>query len=292
MVSLKDIQNSQNGEPGVAPAMATPNYGSGVLEAPAKAEYVLFKLVKRNKGRLNLDGICDNCLNPKTGKRERTWLLNGVDSIWQSELTEILKDKSYRDANRRWITFESGVTRVPLHDDRMLEFLRANANNVGKDRTRNGKYDFYEYNAAAEQEDKHKRQLLKLKMVVKASEMPIEKAKKLAFFFGITPYDELGAPKGDDGIRSELMLRADNDPENFEKYIDSEEVEVSYQVKRAILDAKIDLTAQQGNALWAGGKGFICKVPAGRKPYEYLTELAMTNSEEGRRFKEQLSTFG
>jgi len=43
--------------------------------------------------------------------------------------------------------------------------------------------------------------------------------------------------------------------------------------------------------LWAGGKGFIAKIPVGRKPYEYLTELAMTNSDEGRAFKEGLAQF-
>lgn len=128
-------------------------------------------------------------------------------------------------------------------------------------------------------------------MVVKAKEMPIEKVKKLASFLGISFIDELGMAKGDEGVRTELMLRADNDPENFAKYFDSPEVDTAYMVKKAILDAKIDLHAQAGNAIWANGKGLIGKIPAGRKPYEYLTELAMTNSDEGRRFKEQLQTF-
>ena len=69
-----------------------------------------------------------------------------------------------------------------------------------------------------------------------------------------------------------------------------EVVDIQYLVKQAIIEAKIDLTGQAGNALWAGGKGFICKIPVGRKPYEYLTELAMTNSDEGKSFKEQLQT--
>jgi hypothetical protein len=100
----------------------------------------------------------------------------------------------------------------------------------------------------------------------------------------------LGQLKSEDGLRTELMIKADTQPLLFSKYIDSEEVDVAYSVKKAILDAKIDLTAQDGNALWAGGKGFICKIPAGRKPYEYLTELAMTNNDTGIRFKQQLQT--
>jgi len=44
--------------------------------------------------------------------------------------------------------------------------------------------------------------------------------------------------------------------------------------------------------IWAGGGGHIGKIPAGRKPVEYLTELAMTNSNEGKQFKQQLETLG
>lgn len=125
-------------------------------------------------------------------------------------------------------------------------------------------------------------------MVIKAKEMPADKMKKLANFMGVAFNDDLGQYKGDDVIRRELIIRAKRDPKNFEKYIDSKEVEVAYLVKKAIIDAKIDLTAQGGNALWAGNGGFIAKIPMTRKPNEYLTELAMTNSEEGRNFMEQL----
>lgn len=291
-VSLKNVNESQSGQTGGEATTATPNYEQFHSE-PVRGElnYVIFRLVKKKKGRVHIDGICDAVMNPKTQKRERIWLLNGADSIWQSELLELLKDKDYIKTNRRLLTFENGICRIPVHDDRALEFLRANTKNIGKIRGSNGKFDYYEYNPAQEQADRHKRQLLKLDMVVKAKEMPIEKVKKLASFLGISFIDELGMAKGDEGVRTELMLRADNDPENFAKYFDSPEVDTAYMVKKAILDAKIDLHAQAGNAIWANGKGLIGKIPAGRKPYEYLTELAMTNSDEGRRFKEQLQTF-
>ncbi len=84
------------------------------------------------------------------------------------------------------------------------------------------------------------------------------------------------------------MIRADTQPDLFGTYVDSKEVEISWMVRKAIIDAKIDLTGQAGTALWAGGKGFIARIPSNRKAYEYLTELAMTNSDEGRTFKEQL----
>lgn len=272
-----------------------PFFNSGAAIEGGSADehrYIIFRLVKKKKGRTYVDGCCDNVLNPKTNRRERIWLLNGADSIWQSDLKELLKDKDYLRSNRRSLTFENGVCRIPTWDERAVEFARATTKNVGKVRNANGKFDFYEYDAEVEQVERLKKQMLKIDMVVKAKEMPLDKMKKLASFLGISFIDELGMPKGDDGVRAELMIKADNHPELFSKYIDSEEVDVQYMVKKAIIDTKIDLTGQSGNALWAGGKGFICKIPVGRKPFEYLTELAMTNSDEGRNFKEQLVTFG
>ena len=293
MATLKDVQESQGRvKGGKSEQFVTPDYS---VLAPETAEgtkqYVIFRLVKKKKGRIHIDGRCDNVLNPTTKKRERIHLIQGADSIWQSDLLDLLKDKDYLRNNYRMITFENGVYRCRIDDERALEFLRANNKNVGKNRYGNGKWDYYEYDAAEEQKERLKKQMLKIEMVIKAKELSEDKMMKLAAFLGIPFIDELGMPKGPEGIRSELMLRADNDPENFSKYLDSPEVEIAYMVRRAILDAKIDLQSQHGNAIWAGGKGLICKIPADRKPYQYLTELAMTNSEDGRRFKEQLQTF-
>lgn len=252
--------------------------------------YVVFKLVKKRKGRVYVDGICDNVMNPKTKRRERIYLLQGADSIWQSALTELLKDKDYVKNNRRSLFFEDGVMRIRTIDDTALEFARLNTKNVGKQRSGSGKWDFYEYDAAEEQKAALARENKEIEMMLLAKQMEPTKMKKLAAFFGVRFVDDIGMPIGDDGVRTELIRIARRDPFKFEKYIDSSEVEVSWLVKRAILDAKIDLTGQAGNALWADGKGFICKVPADRRPYEYLTELAMTNSDEGRKFKEQLQS--
>lgn len=263
-------------------------------EKPQEVYNVLFKLVKRKDGRLWLDNCCDNVPNPKNNNiPERIWLLNGATSIWETDLENIMKDKKRYERARmgRSIVFENGVCRVRSTDVLMLEFMRRNTHNVGKRKTGSGKYDYYEYDPVAEQKDRHDKQLLKIEMVLKCKDMPDDKVKKLASFLGITFVDELGMPKSDEGLRTELMIKADTDPVTFQKYIDSKEIEVAYLVKKAILSSKIDLASQNGNAVWANGKGFIAKIPSTRKPYEYLTELAMTNSDEGRLFKEQLESF-
>ena len=293
MAKLKDIQDAMAGEPKASVQSEAPFVFPTDLTGEVKQEEaynVIFRLVKKKKGRTHIDSICNNVLNPKTNKRERIWLLMGAQSIWQSDLTEELKDKDYIRKSRYGLTFEDGICRISSINANELEFARANTNNVGKQRGTSGKFDYYEYDPAEEQREKLKNQTMKIELIIKAKEMPVEKMRKLASFLGISFVDELGQSKGDDGVRSELMLKADTEPTTFAKYIDSQEVEIAYLVKRAIIDNKIDLAGQNGNAIWARGGGFIAKIPSARKPYEYLTELAMTNSEEGRNFKEQLQT--
>ena len=299
MATLKQVQDSQS--PAATPTLnemigSNNGFQSSVVETAhiPERQYVVFRLVRKKQRKLWLDGICDNCTNPKTGDVERTYLVRGAKSIWQSDLTDLIKDldkkDSYISKNRLGVLFEDGVCRVPVRDKNLLEFLRVNVNNVGKNRSESGKYSFYEYDAAEEQKLRLDKQMHRIRMITKANEMPLDKMKKVALFMGIGLVDEMGYPKTDEGIRSELMIKADLQPDVFERLIDSKEVEVSWLVRKAILDAKIDLTAQQGTALWAGGKGFIGKVPSNRKAHEYLTELAMTNSDEGRQFLEQLKT--
>lgn len=287
MAKLSDVQFSQQGEAKQEVEIPfVPQRETNIVEQ----QFVIFKLVgNKRKGRVYVDGIDDAVMNPKSGKRERIWLLNSADSIWQSDLIELIKDKDFMRRNRRSLLFESGVCRIPVWDDRALEFARACRHNVGsKDRRTGSKYEFIEYDPIKQQEEAIKKEYFEIEMVLKAKDMEVNKMKKVASFLAISFNDDFGQYKGDDGIRRELIIYAKRNPKNFEKYIDSKEVEIAYLVKKAILEAKIDLTAQGGNAIWAGGKGFIAKIPISRKPLEYLTELAMTNTEEGRGFKEQL----
>lgn len=298
MATLQNVQDSLRPDSNktLNEVIGTNMGQSSIIEPvqPAKQGYVIFRLVKKKQRRLRIDGICDNAFNPKTKETERAYLIRGTKSIWQSDLTDLIKDidkpSSYINKNRISLLFEDGICRIPITDKNQLEYARVNIHNVGKNRTGTGKFDYYEYDPQEEQKFRLEKQMHRIKMISKANEIPEDKMKKLAAFMGISFLDELGMPKGVEGVRSELMIKADTQPELFERYIDSREVEISWLVRRAILDTKIDLTAQNGSALWAGGQGFIAKIPSTRKAYEYLTELAMTNSDEGRTFLEQLKT--
>ena len=254
-----------------------------------ETRWIIYKLVNtKKKGRVYIDGI-DDVINPQTKKMERIWLLTGANSIWGSDLVETLKDKDFIRNNRRSLQFEGGVLRVPDWDTLTLDFIQNCRHLIDNPSRRGGsKNEFFEYNPAKQQQAALDKEMLEMDMAIEASKMEIGKARKLANFFGIIFYDELGQPKTDDGIRRELMLFAKRDPKKFQQNLNSKEVEVSFLVKKAILDAKIDLGGGNGNVSWANG-GMICKIPAARKPQDYLVELAMTNSDEGRAFLEQLN---
>ena len=252
-------------------------------------EYVIYKLVDTSrKGRVYIDGIDDDILNPTTGRRERVWLLSGSSSIWSTELVEQLKDKSWIANNRRSLQFEGGILRIPSWDERAIEFINVCRHFIDNPSRRSGsKHEFFEYNPAKQQQAALEKELLEMDMAIEASKMEDTKVRKLASFFGIIFYDELGQPKTPDGLRRELMLFAKREPKRFKANLDSKEVEIAFLVRKAIVDSKIDIGGVGGNISWANG-GMIAKMPQNRKPQEFLTEVAMTNSDEGKAFLEQL----
>ncbi len=294
--TLKDVQDSMSGtldtvleqihqpHQSYADSLAMPN-------PTAKQMYHVFKLVRKGQKRLTLDGICRDVKNPSTGKFETIRLIRDAHSIWSSDLTEFLKDKEHISKNRIGLQFLNGICRIPVDDVHRLEYARMHKSNVGTARNGSGKYDFYEYDAAEEQKMRYDKQMKRISLIQSIGGMNDDKIVKLALYLGIKPNDdEIGLPKTMNGFKTELLVMADTQPERVGTYIDSREVEVSYLVRKAIMESKIDLGGSTGNIIWAAGKGFICKLPQARKPLEYLTELAMTNNKEGNQFKEQLET--
>lgn len=265
------------------------------VKTPDGVYNVIFKLVKKKRGRLHLDNFSDPVPNPENNNiPERMCLLAGATDVWESKCENILRDKNRYDRARRGmdIIFLDGVCRVRSTDTLRLKFMRNHPKNVGDRRTGSISTDFYEYDPAIESEERLKKQMLKIQMVMKAGEMDCSEngyGRKIAMFLGIKMADEdLGTLKTPEAIKTELVLKVDTDPFTFQKYIDSKEVEIQWLVRKAITESKIDLGGATGNVTWANGKGHIAKIPSVRKPLEYLTELAMTNSDEGRKFKEQL----
>jgi hypothetical protein len=84
------------------------------------------------------------------------------------------------------------------------------------------------------------------------------------------------------------MLAAKRDPRTFKNTFDSEEVDIQYKIRTAIMDGKIDISKGDGYAYYAGGAK-ICLLPKTEKPLKTLTELAGTKNKEGRQFRDQLN---
>lgn len=290
--SLKQVQESMKGDAPEQPNSSLDFDFTHTEDTPSKApvqQYVVFRLVKKKVKRLTLDGICHNVMNPKTKIPETIRLIRGAPSIWTSELTEFLKDKEYCSKNRIGMQFLDGICRIASDELNRLEYARHHKSNIGKNRNDSGKFDFYEYDAAEEQKMRHEKQMSRINTIQAISAMDEKKMIKLALFLGIKPYDEeVGLPKTPEGYRGELLIKADTQPDVVNKFLNAKEVEVAYLIRKAITDAKIDLGGQGGSVIWAAGGGYIGRIPQNRKPMEYLTELAMTNSQEGKQFKEQL----
>ncbi len=297
MASIKDISYSMNGEPlqkqklgkDLAGLVTYPKDAKGNIIYPTGKEWYIFKLVDSNKqGGVRISNI-DDVKNPKTGRVERIRLLSGVDSIWIKEQKDLPKD--YEKSNWVELRFYRGqkMMRIANHNTTALEFCRLTNSNIGNpDRVKGSRHEFYEYDSAIAEREAFIREEFELDMALKAKSAKVADMKKHAAFLGIRLINDLGEPKGDDGIRREYVMYAKRNPDYFSRTIESEQIAISWMVRKAISEGLIDIGREVGKIYWAKGGGMICVMPQGEVAQTYLTDLASTNSEDGIRFKEQL----
>lgn len=299
MSTLKDVNYSLQGEVQKnekkskdtkdIPGIIFYNYDKPV----ADKEWYIFKLVDNSKsGGVYIPNI-DDVYNPATKEVERIRLLSGVNTIWQKEQKDITEN--YVKQNMRSIEFPRGVKirRVAAHDKTMLQFMRLSNANVGNPkRVKTSRFEFYEYDAAAAEKEQFEREELEFQMETLARNAKLEPMKKHAAFLGIRLINELGEPKSQEGIRREYARYAKTNPAYFKKTMNTQEVELNWLVKKAILDSMIDIGREDGKIYWAKGGELICAYPQGVNPEKHLTDLALTNTEEGNRFKEYLKQLG
>ena len=290
MAKLSDVQFSLRGEQNNTEALSL---GEQEIVTELRQErgirYHIFKLLSNTrKGGVHVPGI-DDVINPATGKMERVRLLSGVDTIWVKEQKDITPE--YVRNNMRSLSFVRGtkILRIPEYDTTALEFARITRHNVGSPSNKTGShFEFYEYDPAREQEEMFRRESMELEMAILAKEMPSEKMRKHAAFLGIRLIDDLGLPKTDDGLRREYMVYAKRNPEYFQKTKDSKEIDIMWMIKRGILDSKIEIGREPGKIYWSNGGGLIGVMSKQDTPEKYLLNLALTNSQEGEAFRDQL----
>ena len=292
MAKLSDVQYSLRGEQKNTEALSL---GEQELvteirqQSDGGIKYHIFKLINRTRrGGVHVPGI-DDVINPSTGKMERVRLLSGVDTIWVKEQKDITPE--YVRNNLRSLSFVRGtkILRIPEWDTTALEFARITRHNVGSASNKTGsQFEFYEYDPAREQEELFKREALELEMAILAKEMPADKMRKHAAFLGLRLIDDLGMPKTDDGLRREYMVYAKRNPDYFQRTKDSKEIDIMWLIKRAILDSKIEIGREPGKIYWSNGGGLIGVMSKQDTPEKYLLNLALTNSQDGESFRDQL----
>lgn len=290
MAKLSDVQFSLRGEQKNTEALSLGEQEIVTeLRQDRGVRYHIFKLLANTrKGGVHVPGI-DDVINPATGKMERIRLLLGVDTIWVKEQKDITPE--YVRNNMRSLSFVRGtkILRIPEWDTTALEFARITRHNVGSSSNKTGShFEFYEYDPAREQEEMFRRESMELEMAILAKEMPAEKMRKHAAFLGIRLIDDLGLPKTDDGLRREYMVYAKRNPDYFQKTKDSKEIDIMWMIKRGILDSKIEIGREPGKIYWSNGGGLIGVMSKQDTPEKYLLNLALTNTQEGEAFRDQL----
>jgi len=254
--------------------------------------FFIFKLVDtKKKGGSYIDGMCD-AYNPATKRVERARLLSGVPSIWIKDQKDISED--YVRQNRRSIVFPRSkgpkMLQISERDEALLEYARIHPKNCKHPRLRKGVPDeFFEYNPAAEAEEALARETKELESAILASQQSEMTVRKHGFFLGIRMLDDYGIPKEFKKIKQEYIVLAKRDPTKFNDTLNSKDVEIFHLVRSGVTDGKIDISSPDRNIRWASGNT-ICRLPERTSAIEYLVELALTNSDEGREFLQQLQS--
>lgn len=297
MSTLKDVQFAMNGEPqpkvpeqeDYIPAAKMKDVIKGKDDKNNKM--IPFKLVKKNVSGVYIQAI-DYVIDPKDPESglQMIRLLKGVPSIWE-------KDQKHIPANQIGKMVEtlewpkgSRFMFVPAYDKARLQFMELCCHNrLNEHRTKGSKTEFFKYDPEVVEKEKTAAAMREIDLLIKASKQSFEKMKKHAIYLGIRlTHTITGTPKTEEALRGEYLLRAKQTPEEFEKSFDSKDVDVYYKIQRAIEEGFIDISRGDRKAYWGKDGGVICVLPKSEQPRQYLTQLALTNSEEGKEFKQEL----
>jgi hypothetical protein len=249
--------------------------------------YKVFKLSDVTKnGDFHMD-CTDDVWNPEKKRMERIRLLRGFPSIYIEDQKQLTED--YIRTNKRSLTFQRRVLRLPSYDTAALEFLeKCNANLDNPHRKGYKRNTFFEWNPMRQAELDRQKRMARIEAIKMASSASEEEMKRHANYLGLSFIDEMGFAKSPDALRNDYELYAEMQPNKFVRSFGSKEVEVAFFVRKAIVDNKIDLTSRPGSAYWAADGGFICKIPPDQKAHEYLVDFALYPQDDSKQFLDQL----
>lgn len=298
---IKDIEYAMHGERPIA-EVKEPDFLPEAVpiknDTPPDEGFLVYKLAKSKDGGVYIPNV-DYVIDPRTITKEKPngdgpemiRLLKGVNTIWAKEQEKL--DKEYIKRSGRFIEFPKGTKfiSVPLWDIALIEFMEVCRHNIRNPNRKTGsKFEFFKYDPNEVAKARYEKELLEMEMTIKANSQSYDKMQKHAFYLGIGLTDELGRIKLEPALKVDYMLSAKRDPVRFKESFDSKEVDILFKVRAAILDAKIDTGRGDGKIYWGSGGGLICHLPNKETDVtRYLTKLALTPEEQGKRFLEQLN---
>jgi len=297
---IKDVEYAMKGE--AAPAYKTddsyvPQTFFNEPTTQINHDFVVFKLANSSRdGGVYIPGI-DYVIDPRTITKQKPdgngpemiRLIEGVTTIWAKEQKEVTEN--YVKKHLRSIAFPRGTRfiSVPSWDVTQIEFMRSARHNIRNPHRKTGsKLEYFEYDPNEVANEQLKKEMFEIEMITKASKQGVEKMKKHAFYLGINLIDEIGRPKPEERLRTDYILAAKRDPSTFKKSLDSKEVDIQFMIRTAIIDGKIDISRGDGRAYYGNGGGVVSSMPKSEAPLQFLTNLALQQTNEGRAFYEQL----
>jgi hypothetical protein len=266
-------------------AMDTDNEAP-VSVSEIKTGFVVFKLANtKRKGAVTI--ICiDDVFNPATKKIERVRVLRGIDSIWQKDQKDL--DAAYIRMNQVWMRFEQKMCRVRESDDQLLQFARMTTNNIeAPNRRTGGLHEFFEWNPKRQAEAAAKALDKEIDAMTKAINLPLADVRKLALYLECLMTDAVGYPKTDEALRNDLVKKAKENPSGFLEALGDKMVNISYAIKKAVSEGKIDLGRSTNAIYWADG-GLVTHYPQDRVAIEFLVEFASLPTNESQQFLKKL----
>jgi hypothetical protein len=274
----------------VAETPNTTNFEFEPIEETTEIEkpYVVFCLKEeRPQGQLIMEGRCLNVLNPHTKKRDNLRLLRGVPTCWESEQKDLPKD--YEKTNQLTVDFAANLISVPREEPHVIEFLRNHKQNINSVNFNAHSFHFYEYDTevlAKEEEQKMQDQMKagELAFSTKSEEI----VKHLGYLGGNLIDEKTGFQKSPQSLKADYFQFSQKHPKKFLETYNSPFVNLTYVVKKAITDSKIDLHKVPGTAHWADG-GFICTLTPKKNAATCIVEFAMSISNESKDFMNRLN---
>lgn len=253
-------------------------------------EMYVFKLLltpdqkpKAYESMVNEMPVFDNASNSVRTIR----LIRGASSIWMDEQEGFTPQ--YIQRNKQDIVFNNGYLRVPRTNRTLLNFLLTSDDYDKKEnrmRTKRPKYTLV--NTAETESAELKKEEKRLRAINFAMNASPEDMLIHAEFLGIPMNNEFGEQKTLAKVRVEYANKAGTNPDHFMNTAGTTSSKIQYFVKKALADGHIDVSTKKGYAIWANTDVNICEIPFGKKPYDAITDFAMSKTKEAISFYERV----